>query len=343
MNPFSWFSSLFNTLVYYPQLNLLKFFFNITNDIGWAIVLVAIVVNLLLWKFIVESFLSGIKMKILAPQIKQIQEKNKINKGESTEIIMAKSAAMRKENGELYKKHGVKTGSFFWVLFFQLFFASGVFYVVNNVSNAIKNKVPIEGLYANIFNTTTAAFPQDGLSNLIKIDLPSTTYLWLPILSMILSYLYGMYTFKWSPSIKEINDLTARAAKKEVKKVDNKSENKDGKQENNLPTLDPIALQRNQELLIIYFLPVMTFFINSSFSAGLNLYFATLSLFNLLRQIIIAQYYAKHVDQMLKDLVDSDPSILKSDIVDVEVTSIEIDSMASNQTKTSATINKKKK
>jgi YidC/Oxa1 family membrane protein insertase len=308
MNPLTWFKSLFDTLVYYPQLNLLNFFYNFTFDIGWAIVLVAIVVNLLLWRPIVDAFLSGIKMKILAPQVKKIQEEFKTKKDDPSDQVMAKSLAMRKAMGGLYKQHGVKTGSFFWVLFFQLFFASGVFYVVNNVSNSIKENKAIEGLYQNIFGTTSTTFPQDGLFNLIKIDLPSTNYIWLPILSMVLSYLFGQYTYKWSPSIKEINELTA-PKKDETKKADDKSPIPEA------PAIDPVALQRNQEFMIIYFLPIMTFFINSSFSAGLNLYFATLSLFNLIRQVVISQYYATHVDQLLKDIKASDPSMQDVEIV----------------------------
>jgi membrane protein insertase Oxa1/YidC/SpoIIIJ len=300
MNPFSWFKSLFDTLVYYPQLNLLKFFYNFTSDIGWAIVLVAIVVNLLLWKPIVDSFLSGVKMKILAPQVKKIQEEFKTKKDDPTDQVMAKSLSMRKAMGELYKQHGVKTGSFFWVLFFQLFFASGVFYVVNNVSNSIKENKAIEGLYQNIFGTTNTIFPHEGLFNLIKIDLPSTNYIWLPILSMILSYLFGQYTYKWSPSIKEINELTAPKKEDDKKMRDDKTPSPD------VPAIDPVALQRNQEFMIIYFLP---------FSAGLNLYFATLSLFNLIRQVIISQYYATHVDQLLKDIKASDPSMQDVEVV----------------------------
>ncbi len=296
-NPLNIFKYLFDTLVYYPQLNLLELFFKFTSDIGFAIILVAIVVNLLLWKVISGSFISGIKMRILGPQMKLIQEEFKPAKDDPTDVVMSKSTSMRKAIGALYAKHGIKTGSFFWVLFFQLFFASGVYYVVNNVANSIKNNnASIEGLYTWVFGVSSTRFPQNGLLGLIKIDRPSTDYLWLPILSLVLSYLYGRYTFHWAPNLKLINNL-----------LDQKTEVKEpGKDE--APSIDPAALQRNQEFMIIYIMPVISFFINSSFSAGLNLYFVTLSLFNLIRQTIISNYYSSHVDKMLEDLANSDPT-----------------------------------
>ena len=42
MNIFQW---LWSVLVNHPQLNLLYFFYNFTHDTGWAIVLVAVVIN----------------------------------------------------------------------------------------------------------------------------------------------------------------------------------------------------------------------------------------------------------------------------------------------------------
>ena len=298
-NPLDAFKFLFDTLVYYPQLNLLQFFFKFTNDIGFAIILVAIVVNLLLWKVISGSFISGVKMRILGPQMKLIQDQYKTSKDDAPDVIMTKSTATRKAIGQLYAKHGIKTGSFFWVLFFQLFFASGVFYVVNNVANSIKDSTTIKGIYENIFGFSDTVFPSNGLNNLIKIDAPSTNYLWLPVLSLILSYLYGRYTFHWAPNLKIINQLV----NKNTPPKDPKDLKKD-----EVPGIDPAALQRNQEFMVIYIIPVITFFINSSFSAGLNLYFVTLSLFNLIRQIIISNYYATHVDKMLQDVADSDPT-----------------------------------
>lgn len=296
-NPLDIFKYLFDTLVYYPQLNLLQLFFKFTSDIGFAIILVAIVVNLLLWKVISGSFISGIKMRILGPQMKLIQDEFKTAKDDPADVIMSKSTGMRKAIGALYAKHGIKTGSFFWVLFFQLFFASGVYYVVNNVANSIKNNnASIEGLYTWIFGVSSTTFPQSGLLGLIKIDKPSTDYLWLPVLSLILSYLYGRYTFHWAPNLKLINNLLNQ--KTEIKEP----------AKDEAPSIDPAALQRNQEFMIIYIMPVISFFINSSFSAGLNLYFVTLSLFNLIRQIIISNYYSSHVDKMLEDLADSDPT-----------------------------------
>lgn len=299
MNLFDGFKWLFDHLVYYPQLNLLKFFLNLTSDIGLSIILVAVVVNLLLWRVIADSYLSGIKMRILQPKIKEIQQKYKTVPGETPAVLMQKAQQMRQEQSTLFKEHGVKTGTFFWVLFLQLFFASGVFYVVNNVSNSVQNGTPITGLYEWLFQTTSSTFP-DTAFGFMKIFLPSTNYIWLPVASLVLSYLYGKYVFHWAPNTKVIAKFAS--SKNKTKPSDTKTT------ENELPAIDPEALQRNQEFVIIYVMPVFTFLINSSFSSGLNLYFATLSLVNLFRQVVITQYYANNVSKLVQDLTQSDPA-----------------------------------
>jgi YidC/Oxa1 family membrane protein insertase len=315
-NPFSWIKSLFDIFAYFPQLNVLNALFKLTNDLGWSIVILAIGVNLLLWRVIVESFLSGIKMRILQPQIKEIQSRYTSTKDTPQEKLMENAMALRKETGEFYKKHGINTGSFGWVMFLQLFFASGVFYVVNNVSQSVKTGVPVQGIYESIFGTNVATFPQAALNGLIKIDVPSTNYIIMPILSLVLSYLYGKYSFHWSPSNKQINELLADNAAK-VKSTEVIKEGEPA-------PFDPAQFQKSQEGLIIYFMPLLSFFINSSFSAGLNLYFVTLSLFNLIRQVIISQYYASHINQLVDDIRKSDPTSTKDPekFTDVEIASI---------------------
>jgi YidC/Oxa1 family membrane protein insertase len=317
MNPFQF---LFDNLVYLPQLNLLQLYYLVTKDIGLAIVLVAISVNLLLWRFMVDSYLSGIKMRILQPQVQKIQAKYKIDtKNDKPEELLEKSKKAREAVGTLYKKHGVKTSILFKVIFLQIFFASGVFYVVRNLGDSLNSGQALQGIYKFIFGVSEASFPRLAFWNTIDISSLSTNYLWLPIISMIVSYLYGRYSFHWAPNAKY--DLTNGGGVNVA--ADKNTENKDKKESENELGLDPKMIERNNQIAIIYIVPIATFLFNANVSTGLNLYFATLSVFNLIRQIAITQLYNHNVSQLVKDLSESDPSVheQENEVVDVAILS----------------------
>lgn len=302
---FEIFGWLFKNLVYTPQLNLLQIYYNLTHDIGFGIILVAITVNLILWPVIVKSYLSGMKMRLIGPQTKSIQAKYKTEKSDEPAVAMAKIQSMRGELKELYKKHNISTGVMFQVVFLQLFFASGVFYLVRDLS---ENKV-LEGIYPFLSSNSQVTFPKIAFefTNFTNLDITksSSQYIILPLASLVLSYLYGMYSFKWAPNAKL--PVLGKVEKKEVKKDDE------------TPTIDTEAIMKQQEFMVIYILPFFSFALNFSWSAGLNLYFATLSLFNLVRQIVITQYYANHINQLIKDIKDSDPELKDVNLEDLKL------------------------
>jgi YidC/Oxa1 family membrane protein insertase len=306
---FDFLKVIFDTVVYLPQLNLLYLLTNITKDIGISIAILAIVVNLLLWPVIVQSYLSGQKMRILGPKIREIQSRFKRNPNDTPTEAMDKVKAMQAEIKGFYTKHKIKTGVFFQVVFLQLFFASGVFYVVNNVSKSGGGAV--SGIYENIFGVSSAVFPQVSL-NFLNIGTSSVNYIFLPLSSFILSYLYGKYSFHWAPNTKL----------PQIESVKDSTDNELG--------IDPASIQKNQEFMIIYVLPFITLIFNASFSAGLNLYFAILSLFNLIRHII-TQYYSNHVSKLFEDMAESDPSLeeIKSEI---SSEAVEVDFVPFNNT-----------
>ena len=314
---FELFGWLFKNLVYTPQLNLLKVYYNITNDIGFGIILVAVTVNLILWPVIVKSYLSGMKMRLIGPQTKSIQEKYKTEKSDEPSVAMAKIQSMRGELKELYKKHNISTGVMFQVVFLQLFFASGVFYLVRDLS---ENKV-LEGIYPFLSANSQITFPKIAFefTSLTNLDITksSSQYIILPIASLVLSYLYGMYSFKWAPNAK----LPVLGKPKDIIESEKDKDKKD-----EIPTIDTEAIMRQQEFMVIYILPFFSFLLNSSWSAGLNLYFATLSLFNLVRQIVITQYYANHINQLIQDIKDSDPELKDLKMEDLKLESAGIGS-----------------
>ncbi len=274
MNIFQW---LYRTFVYDPQLNLLHFFYNLTGDTGVAIVLIAIVVNLILWPFFAASYINSQKMRLLQPKLKEIQEKYKGNQQEILRHTM-----------EFNKKHKLNSSSIFLTLFAQLFFASGVYFVI---TDATAGKNLTDHLYPFIANLPKQNF--DSLAfGFINIKGSGWQYIWLPLLNSIISFLYGMYSFKWAPQVK----LPVKEKKAEKKK------NPD-----DAPAFDPEAIQKSVEFNTVYALPFILFIFNFNFPAGLNIYFTVVSIMSLIRQIFLTNYYASHTEKLLQDIASSDP------------------------------------
>jgi len=86
-----------------PLLLVLKWIHaNVVSNYGWAIVIITIVINMLLFPLKLKSMKSALKMQRLAPQIKAIQEKYKKYKFNDP-----KKQEQNKEIMDLYKRHGV--------------------------------------------------------------------------------------------------------------------------------------------------------------------------------------------------------------------------------------------
>lgn len=391
MNIFAIFGYLFENLVYRPQLNLLQFYFKMTGDIGLAIVLVGLSVNLILWPLVLSNYISSYKMKILAPEIKKIQEKYKLPKDAKATEVMTNNGKMSTEMREFNKKHKVNNAITFQILFMQLFFGSGLFYIINDIS---KNNGKINGLYEFLFGSNETNFPKAAFGGL-QIDVPVSNYIWLPILIFILSVIYGYYSIKLAPQIKlpifakmkqeadrikqlekdkkagkiietssdlekleeksqqsidkikENNKLNNKITEKIteveiVRSVENSSkkskkqkkldkiltlesdlknknnspveilskpekeilEEKLDKKTNEEPIFDMESFQKTQEANIIYLVPLISFLANIGWSTGLNIYFLTLNVFNLLRQIAIVEFYHNHINTLSGQIQD---------------------------------------
>jgi YidC/Oxa1 family membrane protein insertase len=272
---------LYRLFVYQPQLNLLYFFFKITGDIGFSIILLSTTANLIIFPLFAKNYLSLQKTRILQPKIKEIQDKYR----KDPQKILSE---MRVFN----KKHGISTGYTFLVLFIQIFFISGLFFVI---SDAVQGKNQ-EFLYELFFNTRIPDFTSAGAKafGFIEIGGKSTDYLWIPILSAVLSYLYGMYSFKWSPKPELPKLKTTPKPKK--------------KKDDDVPVIDQEAIRKQQESMMIYMQPAMIFIFTYSSLPGIGIYFAWSSFLSLARQIFLTRYYTSHTDKLIRDIADSDPT-----------------------------------
>ncbi len=280
--------NVFRTVVFEPELNLLYGLFQVTGDIGISIILLALIVNLLVLPLFAKNYISLQKTKILQPKIKAIQAKYK----EDPQKMLAEMKIFN-------QKHGIRNGYIFLVLLFQLFFMTGLFWVIQDVVNGND----VSGLYEIIWGEgRTVANFKDANGQMLafgNIDVAANVqdYLWIPVLGLVLSYLYGMYTFRWAP-------------KPQLPKPIEKKKKKGKKEEEKAPgVFDPEAMQKSMEFQAIYFMPLFLFFIQFSLPTGLNIYFVTTSAFSLIRQIFLTRYYASHTDKLIKDIIDSDPSM----------------------------------
>ncbi|NVN96653.1 membrane protein insertase YidC [Candidatus Nomurabacteria bacterium] len=113
-------SLLWNTIFYQPVYNILIFIINnITfGDVGFAIIIITIIIKFILYPLTKKSIRSQILMKKMEPEIKQIK-KDFPNKEEQA-----------KKTFELYKKYGTNPFSGCLVVLFQLPVIFALYYVI---------------------------------------------------------------------------------------------------------------------------------------------------------------------------------------------------------------------
>ncbi len=268
---------IYDTIVYKPQLNLLEAFYQLTDDIGWAIVILALLVNLLLWPLFGRSYVNTQKMRLLQPQIREIQEKYKSS---PQDLI--------RETRAFYDKHKIRNSTTILILFFQILFATGLF----RLTQAISAGEELTGLYPIFFENETAQFGQTAFG-FLDITQIASTQIWLPLLAAFFSYLMGMYMFRWAPKPK----LPEPKKKKPKKKTDDKPS-----------PFDPEAFQKSLEVQSIYFFPIIIFFTNYFLTVGVSIYFVTVNILALARQIFMINFYRTHEDKLVEDITKSDPS-----------------------------------
>ena len=269
------FGTIYNELVFRPLLNLLQILYNLTDDIGISIIILAISVNLLMWPLFIKTYLNSQKLKYLQPQLKEIQTKYKDNREQ-----------LLQEQIKFNRKHGISNGSFLIVILLQILIATGLYILTRKVSDGES----ISGLYQPIFENTVANF--DTLAfNFLDIGMDGKDFIAFPISAAILSFIYGLYTQKLAPKLPELP---------KPKKDDSKKE----------PSpFDPEAMQKSIAFQMMYGLPIILFFVNLNFSIGLNIYLIMTNLLSLVRQIFVSNYYHSHISQFFNDIAKSDPEI----------------------------------
>jgi YidC/Oxa1 family membrane protein insertase len=276
--------NIYNTLIYYPQLNLLQFFYNITGDIGVSILLLSLSINIILVPIFASAYINGQKMKVLQPLLTALREKYK----DDPKLMLSKLQ-------EFYKEHGVSNNSIFLILIFQLLFATALWNITKSISTSelVNGVIELNGLYSNIFGRGTTNFDRLAF-NFLNIGDTATNHIWLPIITAGLSYLYGLYTFKLAPKPKLLPEKYLNKIK--IKKKEDKP-----------AAFDPEAFQKSMEFQTMYFIPALMFFLNVYLTVGVNIYFLVVNIISLVRQIVLTNYYSNHTDKLITKIIESDP------------------------------------
>ena len=109
-----------------PMLLALKWIYShVVTNYGWAIVLLTIAINFVLFPLKLKSMKSALKMQKIAPQVKAVQEKYK-----KLKFNDPKKQEMNKEVMDLYRKHGVNPIGGCFPMLLQLPFFLGFYNVL---------------------------------------------------------------------------------------------------------------------------------------------------------------------------------------------------------------------
>ncbi len=134
-------SYLYHTIIYYPLLNTLIFFIDILprHSLGWAIVLLTIVIRIIFFPFYHKSIIAQEIMKQIQPKTKEIQKKYKNDRKKQGEELM-----------KLYRQYKISPWSSFLYMAIQLPVLIALYQILINL-----NLNSIIGIYHFISIPTT--------------------------------------------------------------------------------------------------------------------------------------------------------------------------------------------
>jgi len=260
-----------------PVVNLFYGIFVLTRDVGVASVLMSLIIRLLMWPFIKKSYITGQKTRLVQPLIKQIQKAYKGN-------IMGQQEALKK----LYLKYDIKASLSGLIILLQLPIYIALFNLIQNIPNSDK----LDGLYTFLFGTTQLSISKYAFGVIDITEKGTPTVIGLSILTLIFTFLMAKYIFPPSTS---------------TPKDKSKDESGDKKPDQ---IIDSEVFNKTLQFQMTYFMPVVSFVINLSFPAGLNIYFLAGTIFSFIQQYRLAKKY--RID---KPQIESDEEIVPKSLL----------------------------
>lgn len=248
-----------------PFVNALFGFYYLVGNLGWAVVLVTVVIRLILIPLVLPSMKSAKKMNELQPKLKKLQEKYGKDK-----------QGLAKAQMDLYKTEGINPLSGCLPQLLQV----GVLILFFSAFNLVTNYSIGKGTLEEINRNLIPSFQVDGnfkfdtsfMGSKLS-DTPSTVFkegvgwnLVLPLLLLLGSGILQYFSSKLmmpSPKLDE--------------KVIEKTKDKED---------DMMSAMRTQST---YMMPLMTIFIGWSFSLGILLYWFVNSAMMLGQQLVVGK------------------------------------------------------
>jgi YidC/Oxa1 family membrane protein insertase len=250
--------AIWNTVFYQPIYNGLIFIINhITfGDVGFAIILLTILVKLVLFPLTKKSIKSQILMKRIEPDLKRIK-KDFPNKEEQA-----------KQTFQLYKKYGVNPFSGCLVVLLQLPFIFALYYVFYKGLDISAG--PLYSFMQIPIN------PHTNFLGLIDVHSKSIA---LAVLAGISQFIQGYLASPLKPQ----PDKVVLAGKTGIVKEIDKNEPKTFQEQ----------MSESMQMNIKYILPVFIAFIAYTISAGVALYWITSNIFTIVQEWYIRRKLSK--------------------------------------------------
>lgn len=264
MSIFSLIGSGFHNLLYVPIINLLVVFyfslnfFHIPYALGFAIILLTIVIRLVLYPLTASQLKASKKMQEISPHLSRLKEKHKND-----------AKMLQAETMKLYKEFGVNPAAGCLPILIQLPLIWALYGVLQDTvrfsTNQINNVLYSDALRlhknwdTSFFGLPLAQHPSQifNLSNPI-----SWSILMVPILTGVFQFIQSKMMFTAAP-------------KKEDKKVEVSGKKND----------DFASAFQSQSL---YIFPIMIGFFSFNFPIGLSLYWNTFTVFGIIQQYKIS-------------------------------------------------------
>lgn len=253
------------TYIYGPLTELLINIYKYTNDIGWTIVLLTIVVKLLLLPLNVKAAVDGEKtqriMKRLKPELEKI--KNKFKNDRTAELIATQ---------ELYKSEKFNPFTMLLsllIIILQLPILIGLYHVITRIGIAEINTNKIYTAAELINNASNMAMSAINPMAFGSLDVTSKN-VWMGILSGFTMYILGSITLK-------------------------KKANQEGETEMQ------IAMMKAMRIQMIYVFPIILAFSGTLLPAGIGIYFVIANIFGI-GQFYVIEKFKKRLIQIDKSL-----------------------------------------
>jgi YidC/Oxa1 family membrane protein insertase len=243
---------LWNSLLFWPLLNGLVFFYKITGNFGWAIIVLTTILRVITTPLVFSSLKTSKKMQDLSPDLAKLKEQHKDDK-----------QALMTAQSELYKQNGINPAAGCLPQILQIVVLIAMFNAFNTILNT-----PAEKMVSTInpllysFNKLKdgSSIPMQFFSwNLIKPDTYSIPGLPLPIPGFLLIA---------SAVVQFLSSKMMMPEKKTEKDKD-----------------DIMASSQEQ---MVYMFPLMTILFGAQFPTGLVLYWLVFSAVSMVQQYFIS-------------------------------------------------------